>query len=261
MPDGPPGVVLDYARAVTERARVSLGGRLRAACLHGSAVLGGWIPGHSDVDLLLITDDDVPAPMLAALAAALAGLDAGDPGPGPGGGLECSAVGAGAAVRPRAPWPFLLHVNRAEDRTRTVYGREQPGDADLLMHYAVCRAAGQAIYGPPPRDVIGGVPRPVILDYLATELGWGLEHASEAYAVLNACRALIYLADGQIVSKLAGGRLAAERGLGSAAVISRAIEQHERGDKVPGVAPDAVAFVRSAAARLRAAAPRSPAGA
>jgi hypothetical protein len=109
--------------------------------------------------------------------------------------------------------------------------------------------------------VIGGVPRPVILDYLATELGWGLEHASEGYAVLNACRALIYLADGQILSKLAGGRLAAARGLGPPAVISRAIDQHERGDEVPGVAPDAVAFVRSAAARLRAAARRSPAGA
>jgi hypothetical protein len=109
--------------------------------------------------------------------------------------------------------------------------------------------------------VIGGVPRPVILDYLATELGWGLEHASEGYAVLNACRALIYLDDGQIVSKLAGGRLAAARGLGPTAVISRAIDQQERGSGEPGVAPDAVAFVRSAAARLRAAARRSPAGA
>jgi streptomycin 3"-adenylyltransferase len=211
--------------------------------------------------MLLITDDDVPAPALTALAAALAGLDAGGPGPGPGGGLECSAVGAGAAARPGAPWPFLLHVNRAEGRTRIVYGRERPGDADLLMHYAVCRAAGQAVYGPAPRDVIGGVPRPVILDYLATELGWGLDHAGEAYAVLNACRALIYLDDGRIVSKLAGGRLAAERGLGPPAAISRAIDQQERGAREPGAAPDAVVFVRSAAARLRAAARRSPAGA
>ena len=42
----------------------------------------------------------------------------------------------------------------------------------------------------------GVVPRRVILDYLAGELHWGAGHAPEAYAVLNACRALIYLTDG-----------------------------------------------------------------
>jgi hypothetical protein len=49
------------------------------------------------------------------------------------------------------------------------------------------------------------VPRRAVLDYLAGELGWGVGHAPEAYAVLNACRALVFLTDHKIVSKIAGG--------------------------------------------------------
>jgi streptomycin 3"-adenylyltransferase len=82
------------------------------------------------------------------------------------------------------------------------------GDADLLMHYAVCRAAGWPAYGPPPQELIGAIPRRAILGYQASELSWGIEHASEAYSVLNACRALSYLSDDTIVSKIAGGQAA-----------------------------------------------------
>jgi hypothetical protein len=74
------------------------------------------------------------------------------------------------------------------------------------------------------------VPRRAILDYLAGELRWGIEHAPEAYAVLNACRALIYLTDQQIVSKIAGGEAALRRGAGPAEVIQRALGQ-QRGSE------------------------------
>ena len=128
---------------------------------------------------------------------------------------------------------------------------------DLLTHYAVCRAAGWPADGPPPQAIIGPVGRPLILDYLAGELRWGLEHAPEAYAVLNTCRALIYLADGGLVSKVAGGDTAGglvskvaggdtalRRGLGPAGLIRRALAQQE------GRAAEAAAFVLATATAL-----------
>jgi streptomycin 3"-adenylyltransferase len=82
--------------------------------------------------------------------------------------------------------------------------------------------AGWPVCGPPPQDLIGVVPRRAILDYLAAELGWGIEHAPEAYAVLNACRALSYLTGHKIVSKIAGGEAVLSSGTGPAGVIERA---------------------------------------
>ena len=98
------------------------------------------------------------------------------------------------------------------------------------------------------------VRRRMILDYLAGELQWGAEHAPEAYAVLNACRALIYLTDDEIVSKIAGGETVLRGGTGPAEVIRRALAQ-QRGtepDQLP--ASEAVAFIMATAATLRLAA-------
>jgi hypothetical protein len=243
--------VLDYARLVSRAAAAAAEGQLVAVYLHGSAVLGGWTPGRSDVDMLLVADDEIGGASLDRVGLALAGTAEACPGRR---GLESSVVLAGEAADPRPPWPFLLHITTERDRVRVVQGADSPGDQDLLMHYAVCRAAGRAVYGPPPSAQIGQVAREVVLAYLADEAGWGLENAPEAYAVLNACRALVFLSAGRIVSKVEGGEIALRRGLGPAAAIERALAQ-QRGlepDGRPG--PDAVDFVRATAATLRAAA-------
>lgn len=246
----PPDLVLTWARRLTGSLDQASGGGLRGAYLHGSAVLGGWMPGRSDVDALFVTDRNLAPARLAAVAKVLADGAADCPGVG----LECSVVTVGQARQPGAPWPFVLHVQGGADSARVIRGDESAGDRDLLMHYVVCRAAGWSLSGPPPPELIGSVPRPVILSYLADELGWGLDNAPEPYAVLNACRALVFAADGQIVSKVTGGGAALDRGLGPPAVIRRALDQ-QRGSR-PGQAPaaDAIAFVLAAAADLRAAA-------
>src|SRR5262249_22660434 len=115
----------------------------------------------------------------------------------------------------------------------------------------VCRAAGWAVTGPRPRDIIGAVPRPTILRYLADELDWGLRHASEAYAVLNACRAMVFLSDDAIVSKIAGGQAALDRGFGPAGLIRRALGQHRGHAAEQPPERDAAEFVHATAAALR----------
>ena len=220
----PAGSVLAYARTLTGQLITVSGGLLQAAYLHGSAALGGWMPGRSDVDMLFVTADGIG-----------------------------SVVTVAQARQPAPPWPFVLHVAAGPGKPdRTVQpGSQSPGDPDLLMHYAVCRAAGRPVCGPPAAELIGAVPRRVILDYLAGELVWGIEHAPEAYAVLNACRALIYLTDRQIVSKVAGGEAALRRGAGPAEVIQRALAQHQGSEPDRPPASDAVSFVLATAATLR----------
>jgi streptomycin 3"-adenylyltransferase len=122
------------------------------------------------------------------------------------------------------------------------------------MHYAVCRAAGRPVCGPPPQDLIGVVSRRAILDYLAGELGWAIGHAPEAYGVLNACRALIYLTGHKIVSKIAGAEAVLNRGTGPAEVIERALAQQRGNEPDQPPAADAVSFVLATAAMLRSAA-------
>jgi hypothetical protein len=244
----PPRSVLGYAEALAGELVRVCGSRVQAVYLHGSAALGGWQPG-SDVDLLIVGADDTGAGTLGLVADSLTDSR----GVCPGRGLECSLVSRSAARAPGPPWPYLLHVVTGPQEPggfRVSTGGASIGDADLLMHYAVCREAGWPVYGPPPKQVIGPVSRQRILAYLAGELRWGLEHGTEAYAVLNACRALIYQADGQIVAKISGGESALRRGLGPAGPIERALSQQQGRAAAQRPGADAAAFVRAAAARL-----------
>ena len=254
----PPASVGVYARTLVARLAAMPDGVLRAAYVHGSAALGGWVPGRSDVDMLFVVADGISSAAVEQMGDVLRASAGGCPGRE----LECSVVTVAQARQPAPPWPFVLHVAAGPGRAaRTVRPESQsPGDPDLLMHYAVCRAAGCPAYGPAPGALIGVVPRRAILEYLAGELGWGIEHATGAYGVLNACRALIYLADSLIVSKITGGETVLSRGAGPAAVIERALAQ-QRGSK-PDQPPDpaAVSFVLATAAMLRSAAADELAG-
>lgn len=246
-----------WPAAVAERMAVDLaavpGSRLVAVYLHGSAVLGGWIPGRSDVDVLIVVADGTNETTADSLARAIVNSQpAHGPAAPPAPAVESSIVTAAAARDPGPPWPFLRHVvlNPVEPG-RVVRPDETHGDRDLLMHYAACRAAGHPAFGPPPGDVIGAIRRADILAYHADELQWGLANAPERYAVLNACRATLYLTDGAFVSKIAGGEAALQRGTGPPDVIIRALAQQRGTQPDQPPAADAIAFVQAAAAMLR----------
>jgi streptomycin 3"-adenylyltransferase len=248
----PPGRVVAYARALTGQLMMVPDGVLHAAYLHGSAALGGWVPGRSDVDMLFVAADGISSAAVTRMGEILFAGAAGCPGRE----LECSVVTVAQARQPAPPWPFVLHVTAGPGKPDRTVRTDSPsvGDPDLLMHYAVCRAAGWPVCGPPPQDLIGVVPHRAIVDYLAGELGWGIEHAPEAYAVLNACRALIYLTDHMIVSKIAGGEAVLGRGTGPAEAIERALAQQRGSEPDQPPALDAVSFVLATAAMLRSAA-------
>lgn len=76
-------------RATLDLLHHTLGGDLRAVCLHGSAASGGLQP-HSDIDLLGIIDRGLTGAQRAALVASLLRLSARHPAPP--GGPRCLEV-------------------------------------------------------------------------------------------------------------------------------------------------------------------------
>jgi streptomycin 3"-adenylyltransferase len=226
--------------------RVTTG--LVAVYLHGSACLGGWNAERSDVDLLVVVEDGVPDASLEPMIDVLV-----DRAPVcPGKGIECSVVSRSAVSSIRDRWPFLAHIAMDADGVRRGFPvSPDASDPDLLMHFAVCRVAGIAVFGPAPDDLIASVDRAHVLAYLADEMEWGLAHGGASYALLNACRALEYLEHDRIISKIDGGRAALHREDAPGDEIRQAIAAQEgRADAIP-LTGAGEAFIRTVASRLR----------
>ncbi len=235
--------VVAYATAVTVAARRVNGLALAGSYLHGSAVLGGFAPGRSDVDLLLILKQAPRAQVAQALGEALIAV-AGCPGSG----IEASAVTRAAAKSPLPPWPFVVHVTSTPGEEKVVVGEEHGGDGDLALHYAVVRQCGRVVQGPPPAELIGPVRRDVVLKALRSELAWGLEQGAMAYAVLNGARALRFSVESILCSKLEGGEWAICHGEPSG-VIQPAMDQQRTGADAT-ITPAQTAWVSATALRL-----------
>lgn len=235
-----------FSHRLDQVVRRLVGDRLVGTYLHGSAALGGFVPGRSDIDLLVIVDGPVDGPGLADALVASAEQC-------PGRGIELSVVDAAVATRPVPPWPFVVHVTTDPPGPRIVDGSDCDGDPDLALHVAVCRATGIAISGPPAAQLFGEVDDPTIVEALRRELAWAVESADSTYAVLNACRAWCYARTGALVSKLEGAEWAAEHvEPEDASLVELALDrQLGRGEYSPA-RPASDRFVRSVLRRLTA---------
>jgi hypothetical protein len=208
----------DYVAAVLAQLRQVLGADLTGACIHGSLALGDYDPARSDVDLLAVC----AAPLAAATRAALAAGLAADALPCPAaGGLEFSLITRAAARDPGPAPAYELHGWDGDGRLRPDPG---PGDPDLPLHYAVARACGIRVAGPPPTALFRAVDRRELLPRLVGEIDWAEAHASPAYRVLGACRAWRLLNDDVISSKRAAAEWVVAQG--PAPVVGAALAHH-----------------------------------
>jgi streptomycin 3"-adenylyltransferase len=208
MDTRPPPDVDRYARQVAAVAGRALGEQLVAAYLHGSAVLGGYTPKRSDVDVMLIVDGELQPSILQALAFSL-GRDRLRP---PACGIELDVLTARTAAHPTRPTPFELVMTSGVDGHRVTLGVDHGPYDDGVLHLAVTREAGHPLVGPEPRKLIGQVPRWSILAQLEDELDWAGAHASTAYQALGAARAWMYAEGDRIGSKIDAADWAQGRG-------------------------------------------------
>jgi len=185
-----------------------IGPELVGAYLHGSAVLGGFDPRRSDLDIVAASRRALSDEDLRNLADRLGA------GSYPANGLEFTLLTADEASQPQMPAPrFQLHRTTAgwDRHAKVVDGRTREGDPDLVLHLFVARDHGRALVGPPARDVFGEVPRSAVIAAMKNELAWASAHAPREYLVLTACRAWFFHALDRVASKVEAGRWAAGR--------------------------------------------------
>jgi hypothetical protein len=72
---------LRFAQTLARACAAALGQTVAGVILHGSLTLEAYVPGHSDVDLLMVVDEPLSDAQLAALTEALAGHGPRAPGP------------------------------------------------------------------------------------------------------------------------------------------------------------------------------------
>jgi hypothetical protein len=198
---------LDAARLTCERLGGALPDNLLAVYLHGSAVLGGYRSDRSDLDILVLTaralgDGDSDAVLASLVDVAY-----------PAKGLEMTIITEAEAAQPDAHAPrFQLHVaiDGLGSVTRVVDGRDREGDRDLVLHFAVCRASGVALVGPPPGETLALIRDQQVRQAMLDEMAWAATAPPE-YLVLTSARAWLFAATGRLASKIEAGEWATER--------------------------------------------------
>lgn len=201
-----------YLDRVVSTLREHLGAELVGAYLHGSLAMGAFNPGRSDVDILAVCSGPLPPRRRVGLGRALAAI----PRPLSGGDLELSLVNTAALRTPSASPAFEVHVS-THDEPPVVDGADRSGDEDLVIHFAMARARGQALFGPEPGGLFAAPERASLIHAFLSDIGWARESgaaawedhhmpelASMAYRVLNAARSWRYLETGDLGSKVEG---------------------------------------------------------
>lgn len=176
-----------------------------AVVLHGSLALGEFVPGQSDLDVLVVCSEAVTAAQVRALAQVLL-AESLQPAP-----IEVSVQERGALAAWVHPAPYLFHYS--EDwRDRTTQLLADPAtdwlavhtDPDLTVHVVVARQAGVVLHGsvdwpvPSRADVLAAV----WYDIASAEADVA---DNPVYVILNLCRTLWWLEHGVVLSKSAGG--------------------------------------------------------
>lgn len=237
--------IADFGEALGERLVGVVGPALVGAYLHGSATLGGFQPGSSDLDLLIVVNDRWQPEMREGVARVLQESH----GSSPGRGIEASVVRDEVTQAGGRRTDFEVHVTTDPNDRKVVTGADDSGDPDLILHIAVCRQSAIAVLGPDAKMVFAGVDSTLVICQMIEELTWALAQGSESYAVLNACRARFYLEHRMFCSKLEGGRWAQNQ-LDASGLIDRSLAAQEGRDDDQPPSPLCRTFVDEAISAL-----------
>jgi len=181
--------------------------------LYGSLALGDFVSERSDIDFLVVTDDELSDDLVSALCVMHERIAADD--------SRWSRELEGSYI----PKASLRRYNPAQarhphiDRGGTLLVEQH--DSDWVIQCHVLREWGVTLAGPPPHTLIDPIsPDDLRGALVALMRGWWgpmrhdpfwLRHSGyQAYAVLTMCRVLYTIQHGAIVSKSVAARWAQE---------------------------------------------------
>jgi len=198
--------------------------------LHGSLTLDDFVPGSSDVDLLVVLGGGRATEVVDVVAAAEAPCC-----------VDVRVVERDVAAVPTSSPPMAAYV-RLDPRRPGVEVESSAGERDLVVELSVCRAHGRTLAGAAPTELVGPVPEEWVLDVGDAQLAdWqAIGHAPPhaQLTVLTACRVWRFAVEHRHSSKTGAAEwaLANEPAL---TVVRDALQQ--RADPSAAIDPDGVA--------------------
>jgi predicted nucleotidyltransferase len=194
---------LAFAARLASRCSDVLGDALESVILHGSLTLDDFMPGRSDIDLLVVVDGHLGNAQLAALRDVVDVPSR----------VDLRVITRTSAASPaRAPVmeaAFTLRPGKAPAVETRI------AEPDLLVELSIARAHGRSIVGSAPEAVIGPVPDDWLIEIGDRQLAAWEDPTDDAdhavLMVLTACRIWRFATERIHCSKTAAGRWALER--------------------------------------------------
>ena len=237
----------------TDMSKVLFGENLIGVYLHGSLAMGCFNPKKSDLDLILIVEDDITAEQKKAFTHAVVLFNEEAPEKG----FELSIVKREFCDPFVYPTPYELHFSNtylelAKTDPDTYIEKLHGTDKDLAAHFTIINHYGVALYGKPVDEVFGAVPKQDYID----SIWFDVENAAEdilenpVYMTLNLCRVLAYLRDNLVLSKKAGGEWGVRFLQEYAAFVGEALRCYETDENMEAEQEMAVRFAEDMIGRI-----------
>jgi hypothetical protein len=201
-PDADP---LEFAQTLAASCARAIGETVAAVILHGSLTLSDYVPGRSDVDLLVVVDDPLTDAQFTALTEAVAVLRPRAPGR-----VDLRVVTRQVAASPTLAPSMDASIELTPDASSDLYiERRHPGERDLVVEFSMCRAHGRSLVGAAPAELLAEVPAEWVLAVGDAQLAdWeaiGDDPPHAVHTVLTTCRIWRLAEEGRHGSKTGAG--------------------------------------------------------
>lgn len=194
---------------IVNKSKEILTTNLTGVYLHGSMAMGCFNPDKSDIDLIIVIENDISNTQKSELMEHIVSLNRQAPPKG----LEISVVKREYCSPFVYPTPFELHFSPIhlqwfQDDPQGYVEKMKGEDIDLAAHFTIIRNYGVTLWGEKIETVFAPVPKQDYLDSICADVENAAEDILEdpIYITLNLCRILAFVRDGLYLSKEEGGK-------------------------------------------------------
>jgi streptomycin 3"-adenylyltransferase len=149
----------------TSMSRIIIGKKLTGIYLHGSMAMNCFNPEKSDIDLIIVIENDIGSEQKIEFLKQVVKLNK----KGPAKGLEISIVKREFCKPFVYPTPFELHFSPMylqwiKDDQKNYVKSMKGADKDLAAHFTVINKYGIVLYGEKIENVFGELPKKDFMD-------------------------------------------------------------------------------------------------
>lgn len=196
---------------IVDKSKMIFKEELTGIYLHGSLAMGCFNPKKSDIDLMIVIENNITDLQKLQFMNHVAELNKTAPSKG----IELSIVKKEYCGKFIYPTPFELHFSNAHlqwfiDNPTDYIHKMKGTDKDLASHFTIVKKYGVVLYGEEIDNIFADVPRKDYIDSIWYDVEGAKEDILEepVYVILNLCRVAAFIKNDLILSKKQGGEWA-----------------------------------------------------